>query len=146
MANDDVKRTFLSRSQVIHEIRSFLNSRGYVEVETPMMQAIPGGAAAQPFVTHHNALGCDFYLRIALELYLKRLLVGGIDKVFEIGRNFRNEGLSRKHNPEFTMLEAYEAFGDYESMMELVQSMICHVAEKVLGTLILEHKDAAGQG
>ena len=100
-----------------------------------MMQAIPGGAAAQPFKTHHNALGCDFYLRIALELYLKRLLVGGVDKVFEIGRNFRNEGLSRKHNPEFTMLEAYQAFGDYETMMELVQSMICHVAQKVLGTL-----------
>jgi lysyl-tRNA synthetase class 2 len=110
-----------------------------------MMQAIPGGAAAQPFVTHHNALGCNFYLRIALELYLKRLLVGGLDRVFEIGRNFRNEGLSRKHNPEFTMLEAYQAYGDYESMMELVQSMICHVAGKVLGTLAIEHKDAQGQ-
>jgi lysyl-tRNA synthetase class 2 len=121
-----------------------LHSRGFVEVETPMMQAIPGGAAAQPFVTHHNALGCNFYLRIALELYLKRLLVGGIDRVFEIGRNFRNEGLSRKHNPEFTMLEAYQAFGDYESMMELTQSMICHVATSVLDTLIIEHKDAAG--
>src|SRR6267154_2258502 len=110
-----------------------------------MMQAIPGGAAAQPFKTHHNALVSDFSLRIALELYLKRLLVGGIDKVFEIGRNFRNEGLSRKHNPEFTMLEAYQEYGDYESMMELVQSMVCHVANKVLGTLIIEHKDAAGQ-
>ena len=96
-----------------------------------MMQAIPGGAAAQPFKTHHNALGCDFYLRIALELYLKRLLVGGMDKVFEIGRNFRNEGLSRKHNPEFTMLEAYQAFGDYESMMELVQcASVCHCRAK----------------
>src|SRR5437667_9759397 len=104
-----------------------------------MMQAVPGGAAAQPFVTQHKALGCNFYLRIALELYLKRMLVGGIDRVFEIGRIFRNEGLSRKHNPEFTMLEAYQAYGDYESMMELVQSMICHVAEKVLGTLIIEH-------
>jgi len=109
------------------------------------MQAIPGGAAAQPFVTHHNALGCNFYLRIALELYLKRLLVGGLEKVFEIGRNFRNEGLSRKHNPEFTMLEAYEAYGDYESMMELVQSMVCHVAQKVLGSLKIEHKDAEGK-
>ena len=99
------------------------------------MQAIPGGAAAQPFKTHHNALGCDFYMRIALELPLKRMLVGGVDKVFEIGRVFRNEGLSRKHNPEFTMLEAYQAFGDYESMMELVQAMICHVAQKVLGTV-----------
>ena len=110
-----------------------------MEFEKPMMQAIPGGAAAQPFKTHHNALGCDFYLRIALELYLKRLLVGGVDKVFEIGRNFRNEGLSRKHNPEFTMLEAYQAFGDYESMMELVESMVKHVAQKVLGTLIIKH-------
>jgi lysyl-tRNA synthetase class 2 len=110
-----------------------------------MMQAIPGGAAAQPFKTFHNALGCDFYLRIALELYLKRLLVGGIDRVYEIGRNFRNEGLSRKHNPEFTMLEAYEAFGDYESMMELVESLVCQVAQKVLGTLVIEHKDAEGK-
>jgi lysyl-tRNA synthetase class 2 len=116
-----------------------------VEVETPMMQAIPGGAAAQPFVTHHNALGCNFYLRIALELYLKRLLVGGIDRVFEIGRNFRNEGLSRKHNPEFTMLEAYQAYGDYETMMELVQGLVCHVAENVLDTLIIEHKNAEGK-
>ena len=145
MANDDVRHTFLLRSKVIREIRNFLHERGFVEVETPMMQAIPGGAAAQPFVTHHNALGCNFYLRIALELYLKRLLVGGIDRVFEIGRNFRNEGLSRKHNPEFTMLEAYQAFGDYETMMELVQSMICQVAEKVLGTLKIEHKDAEGK-
>jgi lysyl-tRNA synthetase class 2 len=145
MANDEVRQVFLKRSEIIREIRNFLHSRGFVEVETPMMQAIPGGAAAQPFVTHHKALGCDFYLRIALELYLKRLLVGGIDRVFEIGRNFRNEGLSRKHNPEFTMLEAYQAYGDYESMIELVQSMICHVAEKVLGTLLVEHKDAEGQ-
>ena len=145
MANDEVRQVFLKRSEIVREIRSFLHSRGFVEVETPMMQAIPGGAAAQPFVTHHKALGCDFYLRIALELYLKRLLVGGLDRVFEIGRNFRNEGLSRKHNPEFTMLEAYQAYGDYESMMELVQSMICQVAEKVLGTLLIEHKDAEGQ-
>ena len=134
MANPEVKETFLKRSRVIAEIRNFLHSRGFVEVETPMMQAIPGGAAAQPFKTHHNALGCDFYMRIALELPLKRMLVGGVDKVFEIGRVFRNEGLSRKHNPEFTMLEAYQAFGDYESMMELVQSMICHVAQNVVHT------------
>ena len=145
VANPEVKEVFLKRSQIVGEIRNFLIGRGYVEVETPMMQAIPGGAAAQPFKTFHNALGCDFYMRIALELYLKRLLVGGIDKVFEIGRNFRNEGLSRKHNPEFTMLEAYESFGDYESMMELVQSMICHVAQTVLGKLIIEHKDADGK-
>src|SRR5207253_11302499 len=144
-ANPEVKKVFLLRSQIVSEIRNFLSGRGFVEVETPMMQAIPGGAAAQPFRTHHNALGCDFYLRIALELYLKRLLVGGLDRVFEIGRNFRNEGLSRKHNPEFTMLEAYEAYGDYESMMELVQSMICQVAKSVLGTLTIEHKDAEGK-
>jgi lysyl-tRNA synthetase class 2 len=145
MANDEVKQTFLMRSAIIREIRAFFHSRGYVEVETPMMQAIPGGAAAQPFVTHHNALGCNFYMRIAIELYLKRLLVGGIDRVFEIGRNFRNEGLSRKHNPEFTMLEAYQAYGDYEQMMELVQSLVCHVAQKVLGTYVIEHKDAEGK-
>lgn len=139
IANDEVKEVFLKRSQIIHEIRRFFHERGYVEVETPMMQSIPGGAAAQPFVTHHNSLGCDFYLRIALELYLKRLLVGGMDKVFEIGRNFRNEGLSRRHNPEFTMLEAYEAYGDYESMMELVESLVCHVAERVLRTTKIKH-------
>ncbi|HMJ90502.1 MAG TPA: lysine--tRNA ligase [Candidatus Acidoferrum sp.] len=135
MGNPEVKDVFLQRSAIVHEIRAFFHSRGYVEVETPAMQAIPGGAAAQPFKTFHNALGCDFYLRIALELYHKRLLVGGIDKLFEIGKNFRNEGLSRRHNPEFTMLEAYCAFGDYESMMETVESLICHVAQKVLGKL-----------
>jgi lysyl-tRNA synthetase class 2 len=145
MANPEVKELFLMRSEIIREIRNFLHARGYVEVETPMMQSIPGGAAAQPFITKHNALGCNFYLRIALELYLKRLLVGGIDKVFEIGRNFRNEGLSRKHNPEFTMLEAYEAYGDYESMMDLVEGLVCHVAENVNDTLFIEHKDAEGK-
>ena len=144
IANDEVKSVFLKRSQIIREMRNFLNDRGFVEVETPMMQPIPGGAAAQPFVTQHNALGCQFYMRIALELYLKRLLVGGIDRVFEIGRNFRNEGLSRRHNPEFTMLEAYQAFGDYESMMELVQSLICHIARRVIGTLKVDHKDEEG--
>ena len=145
IANPPVKDVFLMRSEVIREIRNFLHDRGFVEVETPMMQAIPGGAAAQPFITKHNALGCNFYLRIALELYLKRLIVGGIDREFEIGRNFRYEGLSRKHNPEFTMLEAYQAYGDYESMMDLVQGMVCHVAERVLDTLTIEHKDAEGK-
>ena len=135
IANPDVKKIFLQRSEIIHEIRQFFHARGYVEVETPAMQAIPGGAAAQPFKTFHNALGCEFYLRIALELYHKRLLVGGIDKLFEIGKNFRNEGLSRRHNPEFTMLEAYCAFGDYATMMETVESLITTVAQKVLGTL-----------
>jgi lysyl-tRNA synthetase class 2 len=145
MANDEVKKTFLLRSAVVREMRNFFHSRGFVEVETPMMQAIPGGAAAAPFITHHNALNCDFYLRIAIELYHKRLLVGGIDKIFEIGKNFRNEGLSRKHNPEFTMLEAYQAYGDYETMMELVEALIVHVAENVLDSLFIEHKDAEGK-
>ena len=145
IGNPDVKEVFLKRSAIVHEIRQFFHGRGYVEVETPAMQAIPGGAAAQPFKTFHNALGCDFYLRIALELYHKRLLVGGIDRLFEIGKNFRNEGLSRKHNPEFTMLEAYCAYGDYESMMETVESLIRHVAHKVLGTLTIQTKDTAGE-
>lgn len=144
MGNDEVKRVFQKRSQIVWEIRQFMHGRGYMEVDTPILQGIPGGAAAQPFVTHYNALGCNFYLRIALELYLKRLLIGGFDRVFEIGRIFRNEGLSRKHNPEFTMLEAYQAYGDYESMMELLQSMIAHVAQEILGTLVIEHKDSEG--
>src|SRR5882757_11170364 len=144
IGNPEVRETFLKRSAIVHEIRQFFHGRGYVEVETPAMQAVPGGAAAQPFKTFHNALGCEFYLRIALELYHKRLLVGGIDKLFEIGKNFRNEGLSRRHNPEFTMLEAYQAFGDYETMMETVESLITTVAQKVLGTLVIEHnQDAA---
>src|SRR5438270_5268994 len=137
MANDEVRKTFLLRSQIIREIRNFFHERGFVEVETPMMQAIPGGAAAQPFVTYHNALGCNFYLRIAIELYLKRLLVGGVDRVFELGRIFRNEGLSRKHNPEFTMLEAYQAYGDYENMIELVKSMNCRVAQSSVGNIMI---------
>jgi lysyl-tRNA synthetase class 2 len=144
IANDEVRETFLKRSAIIHEIRNFMAARGFVEVETPMMQAIPGGAAARPFVTHHNTFNREFFLRIALELSLKKLLVGGMDRVFEIGRIFRNEGISRRHNPEFTMLEAYQAYGDYETMMELLQSMICQVAEQVLGTLVIEQKDAEG--
>ena len=144
IANPDVKNVMLKRSAIVREIRNFFHDRGYVEVETPVMQGIPGGAAAAPFITKHNALGCEFYLRIALELYHKRLLVGGIDKLFEIGKNFRNEGLSRRHNPEFTMLEAYQAFGDYNTMMETVESLITTVAQKVLGTLVIEHnQDAA---
>ncbi|MGI8966157.1 MAG: lysine--tRNA ligase [Limisphaerales bacterium] len=144
MANDEVKKVFLMRSAIVREIRNFFHSRHYLEVETPLLQPIPGGAAAQPFKTFHNALGSEFYLRIAIELYHKRLLVGGIDKIFEIGKNFRNEGLSRKHNPEFTMLEAYEAFGDYETMMETVESLITTVAQKVLGTLKIEKGSAHG--
>lgn len=135
MSNKEVRDLFFQRSRILTEIRKFLEGRGYIEVETPMMQAVPGGASAKPFVTKHEALGCQFYLRIALELYLKRLLVGGFEKVFEIGRNFRNEGISRKHNPEFTMLEAYEAYGNFETMMQLVEDMIRHVAQTVFGTL-----------
>ena len=144
IANDEVRDTFLKRSAILHEIRNFMAARGFVEVETPILQGIPGGAAARPFVTHHNTFNREFFMRIALELSLKKLLVGGIDRVFEIGRIFRNEGISRRHNPEFTMLEAYQAYGDYETMMELLQSMICHLAEKVCGTLIIEQKDEEG--
>lgn len=145
IANPEVKEVFLKRSQIIRAIRDFLHGRGFVEVETPVLQMIPGGAAARPFKTWHNALGCEFYLRIALELPLKRLLVGGFDRVFELGRCFRNEGISRRHNPEFTMLEAYQAYGDYQTMMELVQSLIVHVAQTVLGTLQIEHRDSEGR-
>jgi lysyl-tRNA synthetase class 2 len=135
IVNEEVRRVFQQRVQIVREIRRFLEERGFWEVETPMMQAVAGGAAAQPFVTHHQALGLELYLRIAPELYLKRLLVGGWDKVFEINRNFRNEGISRKHNPEFTMLEAYWACADFEMMAELVEELITTVAQKVLGTL-----------
>ncbi len=125
VSNAKSRAVFLARSRVLHGIREFFHAQGFLEVETPMMQPIAGGAAARPFVTHHNALGTQFYLRIALELYLKRLLVGGFPKVFEIGRNFRNEGLSRRHNPEFTMLEAYWAFADFEAMADLLEELIC---------------------
>jgi len=140
ITNERSRAVFEKRVAIMRETRRFLEERGFVEVETPILQTIPGGAAAEPFITHHKALGLDLYLRIALELYLKRLLVGGFTKVFEINRNFRNEGISRKHNPEFTMLEAYCAFGDYESMMELVEAVITTVAEKVLGTVVIEHR------
>src|SRR5688500_19357426 len=122
-----------------------MRNKGYVEVETPMLQPLHGGAAARPFETHHNALDIPLFLRIAPELCLKRLLVGGFTKVFEINRNFRNEGISPRHNPEFTMLEAYEAFGSWESMAELVEDMICTVAQNVFGTLKIEHKNEAGE-
>src|ERR1051326_2418757 len=119
--NDGVRETFLARSRIVAEIRKFLNARGFIEVETPMMQPIAGGAVAKPFQTHHEALNIDLFLRVAPELYLKRLLVGGFERVYEINRNFRNEGISRRHNPEFTMLEVYQAYGDYETMMDLAQ-------------------------
>ncbi|MDB5354137.1 MAG: lysS [Phycisphaerales bacterium] len=144
-ANPDVMRVLTLRSAVVAEIRRYMTERGYLEVETPMMQALAGGAAARPFITHHRALDIDLYLRIAPELYLKRLLVGGYRKVFELNRNFRNEGISPRHNPEFTMLEAYEAFGSWETMADLVEGMVCHIAEKLFGGLKIEHKNPAGE-
>ncbi|MBV8264744.1 MAG: lysine--tRNA ligase [Planctomycetaceae bacterium] len=132
-SNPESLATFLGRSKVIAAIRGQLGERGFVEVETPTMQAIAGGAAAKPFITHHNALDIDLFLRIAPELYLKRLLVGGMEQVFEIGRVYRNEGISPKHNPEFTMLEAYQAYGDYHSMMDLTESLICGAIEALGG-------------
>ncbi len=144
MSNEESAKTFLTRSQMIAEIRNFLHERGYLEVETPMLQSVAGGAAARPFETFHNALGMDLTLRIAPELFLKRLLVGGFTKVFELNRNFRNEGISRRHNPEFTMLEAYQAFGDFETMADMVEEMTCHLAEKFCGGLEIEHTDEEG--
>jgi lysyl-tRNA synthetase class 2 len=135
IANDEVKKVFRSRSRIISEIRNFLDGKGYLEVETPMMQAIPGGAAGKPFKTHHNALDMDLYLRIAPEIYLKKLLVGGLEKVYEINRNFRNEGISPRHNPEFTMLEVYTAYSNCEGTMRLTEELIKHVSEKVLGRM-----------
>lgn len=139
--NDGVREVFVLRSRVITQIRRYLDERGFLEVETPMMQPIAGGAAAKPFVTHHDALDLDLYLRVAPELYLKRLLVGGFEKVYEINRNFRNEGISRRHNPEFTMLEVYQAYGDYETMMDLLQGLVVAVAENVLDTLVVRRYD-----
>ncbi len=143
IANPEVRALFDKRIAAIREIRAFLNTRGFSEVETPMMQPEAGGAAANPFKTHYEALSTDMFLRIAPELYLKRLLVGGFDKVFELNRNFRNEGISRTHNPEFTMLEIYEAYGDVNTMKELVQSLITHVAETVFGTLKIGEGESA---
>ncbi|MDX1959435.1 MAG: lysine--tRNA ligase [Leptospiraceae bacterium] len=130
VVNESVRDTFIMRSKIVSEIRSFFSSEGFLEVETPMMQPIAGGAAARPFVTHHNTLDMQLYLRIAPELYLKRLIVGGLDRVFELNRNFRNEGISIKHNPEFTMLEAYMAYGDMEAMLVLTEKLFVHLAEK----------------
>ncbi len=144
-SNPDVMRTMQLRIRIVDEVRHYLRERGYLEVETPMLQPLHGGAAARPFETHHNALDIPLFLRIAPELYLKRLLVGGFTKVFEINRNFRNEGISPRHYPEFTMLEAYEAYGSWETMADLVEGMICHIAQKVFGTLKIEHKNAAGE-
>lgn len=138
IVNPEVKEVFIKRSRIIKEMRNYLDERGYLEVETPMMQPIAGGATARPFITHHNALDMDLYLRIAPELYLKRLIVGGLEKVYEINRNFRNEGISTRHNPEFTMLEIYHAYGDFETMMDLAENLIATVVNKVNGSLIVE--------
>ncbi len=144
LTNERSRAVFEKRIAIVRETRRFFEERGFVEVETPILQTMAGGAAAEPFKTRHNALGIDLYLRIALELYLKRLLVGGFTKVFEINRNFRNEGISRKHNPEFTMLEAYWAYADFEKMADLVEELICYLAEKICGSLTVEHRDANG--
>ncbi|HJO92443.1 MAG TPA: lysine--tRNA ligase [Victivallales bacterium] len=141
IVNDSARDVLLKRSLIVREIRKYLENKGFLEVETPMLQTLAGGAAANPFKTYHEALSCDMYLRIAPELYLKRLLVGGFDKVFELNRNFRNEGLSRRHNPEFTMLEIYEAYGDCRTMMDLIEGIITHIAEKVMGKLQIEKND-----
>jgi lysyl-tRNA synthetase, class II len=140
IANPDVKRIFATRCTIIQTIRTFLVAKGFLEVETPMMQPIPGGATARPFVTHHNALNTDLYLRVAPELYLKRLIVGGLPRVFEINRNFRNEGISTIHNPEFTMLEFYMAYADYNDLIALTEEMFVELAQKVLGTTTLDYQ------
>jgi lysyl-tRNA synthetase, class II len=144
LTNERSRSVFEKRIAIVRETRRFFEERGFVEVETPILQTVAGGAAAQPFKTRHNALGIDLYLRIALELYLKRLLVGGFNKVFEINRNFRNEGISRKHNPEFTMLEAYWAYADFERVANLVEELICYLAEKICGSLSIEHRETDG--
>ena len=140
IANEDTRKVFVARSKIIQSIRDFFVTRGYLEVETPMMHPIPGGAAARPFATHHNALDMDLYLRIAPELYLKRLVVGGMEKVFEINRSFRNEGISIRHNPEFTMLEFYEAYQDHTYLMDLTETMLREIAVKILGTTKISYQ------
>jgi lysyl-tRNA synthetase class 2 len=140
IANDEVKKTFEIRTKIMKQIRNFLDAKGFLEVETPMMHVIPGGAKAKPFLTHHNALDMELFMRIAPELYLKRLIVGGFEKVYEINRNFRNEGLSIKHNPEFTMLELYEAYTDYKGVMQICEDIMVHLADTILGTRVIEYQ------
>jgi lysyl-tRNA synthetase class 2 len=140
ISNPETRELFIERSKIIKFIRNFLDNKGYLEVETPVLQPIPGGATATPFITHHLSLHRDLYLKIAPELYLKRLLVGGLEKVYELNRNFRNEGISTKHNPEFTMLELYEAYADYRVMMEIAEEMICDILKRIKGTLIIQYQ------
>ena len=140
ITNADSRLRFVQRSRTVQAVRQFLLDRRYLEVETPMMQPIPGGAAARPFVTHHNALDMELYLRIAPELYLKRLVVGGFEKVFEINRNFRNEGVSTRHNPEFTMMEFYEAYADYNMLMDFTEGLLRHAASQALGTEAFDYQ------
>jgi lysyl-tRNA synthetase, class II len=135
------KKTFITRSKIIQAMRRYLDDQGYLEVETPTMHSIPGGASARPFITHHNALDMPLYMRIAIELHLKRLIVGGLEKVYEIGRVFRNEGVSTRHNPEFTMIELYEAYADYQDIMSLTENVIAHIAKEVLGTTTVQYGD-----
>ncbi|PKR77552.1 lysine--tRNA ligase [Halalkalibacillus sediminis] len=141
ITNLDSRDTFILRSKIIQSMRRYLDDRGFLEVETPMMHSIPGGASARPFETHHNALDIPLYMRIAIELHLKRLIVGGMEKVYEIGRVFRNEGVSTRHNPEFTMIELYEAYADYHDIMELTENLVAHIAEEVLGTTKVQYGD-----
>lgn len=139
ITNQESTQTFINRSKIIQEMRNYLNDKGFLEVETPMMHQIAGGAAARPFVTHHNALDATLYMRIAIELHLKRLIVGGLEKVYEIGRVFRNEGVSTRHNPEFTMIELYEAYADFHDIMDLTEGTIRHISKKVLGTAVVPY-------
>ena len=141
ITNPEVKDTFIKRSQIIRAVREFLDNRGFLEVETPILSTIAGGAAARPFITHHNAFDMDMYLRIATELYLKRCIVGGFEKVYDMGKNFRNEGVSIRHNPEFTMIELYEAYADYNDMMEIMENMVAYACEKVNGTTKVMYED-----
>ena len=137
--SEESKQTFITRSHIIRSMRNYLDNNGYLEVETPMLHAIAGGAAARPFITHHNALDMELFMRIAIELHLKRLIVGGLEKVYEIGRVFRNEGISTRHNPEFTMIELYEAYADYRDIMALTENLVAHVAQEVLGTTTIQY-------
>jgi lysyl-tRNA synthetase, class II len=139
--NPEVRKTFVTRSKILKSMRNYLDSNGYLEVETPMMHSIAGGASARPFITHHNALDMELYMRIAIELHLKRLIVGGLEKVYEIGRVFRNEGVSTRHNPEFTMIELYEAYADYKDIMALTENLVAHIAEEVLGKTTVQYGD-----